>query len=212
MVRAHVRCDNARAWASALSHVHAQNHGITDLSHLHACRPSTSQDISCWMLGIQAIYVIPMIFQSENTFERKALARKVSRYLFSKCIMFLLLFFLVCESAKSDNFLRCLYETHTWSSARWCVNSTVAGSVVRPFDWWYNYLLIKMIQWRIQDSFIWYSKLQIGFNLIKLPHLPEVFGQNGLRKQCRHWSDTVLDCLPLNLSFQTFTVHGRDFY
>ena len=27
MVRAHVRCDNARAWASALSHVHAQNHG-----------------------------------------------------------------------------------------------------------------------------------------------------------------------------------------
>ena len=54
MVRAHVRCDNARAWASALSHVHAQNHGITDLSHLHACRSSTSRDISCWMLGIQA--------------------------------------------------------------------------------------------------------------------------------------------------------------
>ena len=47
MVRAHVRCDNARASASALSHVHAQNHGITDLSHLHACRPSTSRDISC---------------------------------------------------------------------------------------------------------------------------------------------------------------------
>ena len=51
MVRAHVRCDNARASASALSHVHAQNHGITDLSHLHACRPSTSRDIfhaECW--------------------------------------------------------------------------------------------------------------------------------------------------------------------
>ena len=47
MVRAHVRCDNARAWASALSHVHVQNHGITDLSHLHACRSSTSRDISC---------------------------------------------------------------------------------------------------------------------------------------------------------------------
>ena len=52
MVCAHVRCDNARAWASALSHVHAHNHSITDLSHLHACRPSTSPDISCWMLGI----------------------------------------------------------------------------------------------------------------------------------------------------------------
>ena len=52
MVRAHVRCDNARAWVSALLHVHAQNHGITDLSHFHACRSSTSQDISCWMLGI----------------------------------------------------------------------------------------------------------------------------------------------------------------
>ena len=47
MVRAHVRCDNARASASALSHVHAQNHGITDLSHLHASRSSTLQGISC---------------------------------------------------------------------------------------------------------------------------------------------------------------------
>ena len=45
MVREHVRRDNARASASALSHVHAQNHGITDLSHLPACRSSTSRDI-----------------------------------------------------------------------------------------------------------------------------------------------------------------------
>ena len=36
MVRMHVWCNNARVWVSALSHVHAQNHGITDLSHLHA--------------------------------------------------------------------------------------------------------------------------------------------------------------------------------
>ena len=47
MFRAHVRGDNAKAGASALSHVYAQNHGITDFSHLHACRPSTSRDISC---------------------------------------------------------------------------------------------------------------------------------------------------------------------
>ena len=54
MIRAHVACDNARAWASALSHVHAHKHGtcITDLSHFHECRSSTSWDISCWMLGI----------------------------------------------------------------------------------------------------------------------------------------------------------------
>ena len=51
MVHAHVRCDNAWAWASVLSHVHAQNHGITDLSHFHACRPTTSPKIfhaECW--------------------------------------------------------------------------------------------------------------------------------------------------------------------
>ena len=67
MVCAHVRCDNARAWASALSHVYAQNHGITDLSHLHACRPSTSRDISCWKLGILAtmpIVVVVWIFNA----------------------------------------------------------------------------------------------------------------------------------------------------
>ena len=37
--------------ASALSHVHVQNHGITELSHFHACRPVTLLDISCRMLG-----------------------------------------------------------------------------------------------------------------------------------------------------------------
>ena len=41
MVHAHVRCNNARAWASALSHVHVQNHGITDLSHLWAPLPGS---------------------------------------------------------------------------------------------------------------------------------------------------------------------------
>ena len=38
MVHAHVQCDNARAWASALSHVHVQNHVIIDLSQFQACR------------------------------------------------------------------------------------------------------------------------------------------------------------------------------
>ena len=53
MVHAHVRCDNA------LSHVHAQNHGITDLSHFHACRSSTSRDISWSMhVGNLGCYVI----------------------------------------------------------------------------------------------------------------------------------------------------------
>ena len=45
MVRAHIRCDNARAWASILSYAHAQNHGIhvTHLSHFYACWPTTSE-------------------------------------------------------------------------------------------------------------------------------------------------------------------------
>ena len=30
------------AHARAFSHVHAENHGITDLSHLHTCRSSTA--------------------------------------------------------------------------------------------------------------------------------------------------------------------------
>ena len=48
--RAHAQFDNARARASALSHVHAQNHSITDLSHLHACRSSTCGifHAKCW--------------------------------------------------------------------------------------------------------------------------------------------------------------------
>ena len=36
MVRVHVRYVNARVPESALLHRHAQKHGITDLSHLHA--------------------------------------------------------------------------------------------------------------------------------------------------------------------------------
>ena len=38
--------------ACALWHVNAQNHGITNLSHLHACRSLTSRGFSCEMLGI----------------------------------------------------------------------------------------------------------------------------------------------------------------
>ena len=47
MVHVRAQWDNARVQASALSHVHTQNHGITDLPHLQACRSSTLQDISC---------------------------------------------------------------------------------------------------------------------------------------------------------------------
>ena len=42
-----VRGDNTRALASGLSYVQVDKHGITSLSHLHQCRPCTSQDISC---------------------------------------------------------------------------------------------------------------------------------------------------------------------
>ena len=41
VVGGHVRCDNAQVWMNAFLQVHAQNHGITDLSHFHACRPTT---------------------------------------------------------------------------------------------------------------------------------------------------------------------------
>ena len=43
----HVRGDNPRAFASGLSYVQVDKHGMTILYHLHQFRPSTSQDISC---------------------------------------------------------------------------------------------------------------------------------------------------------------------
>ena len=42
-----VRGDNPRALASGLSYVQVDKHGITNLYHLHQCRPCTSRDISC---------------------------------------------------------------------------------------------------------------------------------------------------------------------
>ena len=42
-----VRGDNPRALASGLSYVQVDKHGITNLYHLHQCRPCTSPDISC---------------------------------------------------------------------------------------------------------------------------------------------------------------------
>ena len=40
-----VRGDNPRALASGLSYVQVDKHGITNLYHLHQCRPCTSQEI-----------------------------------------------------------------------------------------------------------------------------------------------------------------------
>ena len=37
-----VRGDNPRALASGLSYVQVDKHGITNLYHLHQCRPCTS--------------------------------------------------------------------------------------------------------------------------------------------------------------------------
>ena len=68
MIRAHVRCDNARAGASALSHVHAQNHGVTDLSHLHACRSLHRKIfyVECWEFRpLCDKYYIPCLFCHE---------------------------------------------------------------------------------------------------------------------------------------------------
>ena len=42
-----VRGDNPRALASGLSYEQVDKHGITNLYHLHQCRPCTSSDISC---------------------------------------------------------------------------------------------------------------------------------------------------------------------
>ena len=42
-----VRGDNPRALASGLSYVQVDKHGITNLYHLHQCRPCTSWNISC---------------------------------------------------------------------------------------------------------------------------------------------------------------------
>ena len=42
----HVRGDNPRAFASGLSYVQVDKHGITILYHLHQCTPCTASDIS----------------------------------------------------------------------------------------------------------------------------------------------------------------------
>ena len=42
-----VRGDNRRALASGLSYVQVDKHGMTNLYHLHQCRPCTSSDIPC---------------------------------------------------------------------------------------------------------------------------------------------------------------------
>ena len=42
-----VRGDNPRALASGLSYVQVDKHSITNLYHIHQCRPCTSRDISC---------------------------------------------------------------------------------------------------------------------------------------------------------------------
>ena len=45
-----VRGDNPQALASGLSYVQVVKHGITNLYHLHQCRPCTSRDI-CAKVG-----------------------------------------------------------------------------------------------------------------------------------------------------------------
>ena len=42
-----VRGDNPRAYASGLSYVQVDKHGIIILYHLHLCRHCTWRDISC---------------------------------------------------------------------------------------------------------------------------------------------------------------------
>ena len=63
MVCMHIQCDNAGAIANALSHIHGQNHGITDLSHLHACRSHICMHVRHFMLnaGNFGYFVISMI-------------------------------------------------------------------------------------------------------------------------------------------------------